>query len=60
MSRASIPEDIQQQATTIVEEFNRTTMNAPGDYYALRFKGRFAYLDGTVEGALKAPLTAYP
>ena len=108
MSKASIPEDIQQQVSAIIEQFNRTTMDAPRDYYAVRFKGRFAYLDrcqivsvgpacrleyggsmekwrfaiyryshnfydpdaywfpgsehvdGTVEGALKAVLQAYP
>jgi hypothetical protein len=45
MSKASIPEDIKQQAIAIVEKFNRTTMHAPRDYYAVRFRGRFAYLD---------------
>ena len=68
MSKASIPKDIQQQVSAIVEEFNRTTMpaprvattldqiaavlgvkrttmHAPRDYYAVRFRGRFAYLD---------------
>lgn len=45
MSKASIPEDIKQQVSEIVEQFNRTVMHAPRDYYALRFRGRFAYLD---------------
>ena len=68
MSEASIPKDIQQQVSAIVEQFNRTTvhapnvatildqiaavlevnrttMHAPRDYYAVRFRGRFAYVD---------------
>jgi len=108
MSRASIPEEIKQQVSAIVEQFNGNAMDPPNDYYAVRFKGRFAYLDrcqygtvgpmcrleyrggmekwgfaiyrysrnfydpdefmfygsehvdGTVEGALKAVLRAYP
>ena len=50
MSKASIPKDIQQQVSTIVEQFNRTTMNAPRNYYAVRFRGRFAYVDHCQQG----------
>ena len=50
MSKASIPEDIKQQVSAIVEQFNRTTMNAPRDYYTVRFRGRFAYVDRCEHG----------
>jgi len=52
MSRASIPEDIKQQVSAIVEEFNQTMMDAPEDHYAVRFKGRFAYLDRSQYGSV--------
>ncbi len=50
VSKASIPDDIKQQTIAIVKQFNRISMHAPRDYYALRFRGRFAYLDRCQHG----------
>ena len=45
MSKTALPENIKQQVQEIVEQFNQRVMHVPDDYYACRFRGRFAYLD---------------
>lgn len=50
MSKTGIPEEIKQQVNTVVEQFNRTVLKARGDYYEVRFRGRFAYLDRSQYG----------
>jgi len=45
MSGQSIPEHVRKQAELIVGRFNVQNAGPPGLYFALRFKGKFVYLD---------------
>jgi len=108
MSSRKITDEVKEQVEEIVEKFNREVMKDPNYYYAIRYRGRFLYLerhdygvhgpicrleytgsmddwkfaiykysderydpnewffpgaellDGTVEGAMRAGLKAYP
>ena len=45
MPKKGIPDDIRQRADAIVDQFNRTVINNPYQYYLTRYKGNFLYLD---------------
>ena len=45
MAKKTIPDEVKQQATQIVERFNRKKLARTGSYYSPRWQGAFLYLD---------------
>jgi hypothetical protein len=45
MPKTAIPQEIQTQVETIVDDFNRARFHQPERGYQARFRGRFLYLD---------------
>jgi len=50
MSKKRIPDEVRAQVETIVEQFNKEERAFPGS----------GHVDGTVAGAMRAGLKAYP
>jgi hypothetical protein len=55
MAKKTIPDEVKQQATQIVERFNRKKLARTGSYYTPRWQGAFLYLD-RVEYGTPAPI----
>jgi len=45
MAKKAIPDEVKQQATQIVDRFNRKKLARTGSYYTPRWQGAFLYLD---------------
>ena len=55
MAKTTIPDEVKQQVTRIVERFNRKKLARTGLYYTPRWQGAFLYLDRDEYGTL-API----
>jgi hypothetical protein len=55
MAKKTIPDEVKQQVTQIVERFNRKKLARSGSYYTPRWQGAFLYLDRDEYGTL-API----
>ena len=55
MAKKAIPDEVKQQATQIVDRFNRKKLARTGLYYTPRWRGVFLHLD-RVEYATPAPI----
>jgi hypothetical protein len=45
MARKAIPDEVRAEVEEIVAQFNQTVLGGGDVYYAVRFRGKFAYLD---------------
>jgi len=53
--KKAIPDEVKQQATQIIERFNRKELAHTGSYYSPRWQGAFLYLE-RVEHGTPAPI----
>jgi hypothetical protein len=71
MGTKSIPKDVKAKVVDIIDRFNHDVLADDYRTYTARFKGNYLFLydecffpgedwvDGTIEGAMKAGLEAY-
>ena len=50
MRRGPIPDDVQEQAETVISGFNQKVIRDPDRYYVARYRGQYLYLDRLVGG----------
>lgn len=53
MARQSIPADVKKQVEAIVDRFNREVIRRPSEFFVLRYRGIYIYLDRGVGRAVQ-------